>query len=265
MGARPSLEDRLPRQMSVSPNSASTYEYDIVDLTRMSLAKNYRRWLYESLEPYLGKSILEIGAGIGDLTELIARRRRVCATDISDGCLRRLAERFSGRPDVEVSRLDILDMDVEVWRRKNIDTAISMQLLEHMRDDRKAIANIFGILPDGGNIVAMVPALKPLYGTIDRALGHHRRYSREEISEKVAGAGFSVTDCFYLNMAGAIGWFINARIFHRTVQSSLQIGIFDKIVVPIMSRIEKRFKSVPFGQTLFCIGRKPPAGRSGAH
>lgn len=236
------------------------YEYDLKDLQRMAPAANYRHWLYRALEPHLGKMVLEIGAGIGDLTECIAGGREVFATDISNGCLELLAKRFSEWKNVTVARFDIMDADIEAWRSRHIDTAVSMQLFEHIQNDIRAFENILKILEEGGKIIAMVPALKPLYGTIDRALGHRRRYSRKEITDKIARAGFVVTDCFYLNMVGAIGWFINARILRRTAQSAAQIKVFDKVVVPIMSRLEGLLGAIPFGQTLYCIGEKP-AGR----
>ncbi len=257
MGPHSTMEAGFPGEMSTRQPSTREYEFDINDLDRMSSATNYRKWLYDVLEPYLGHNVLEIGAGVGDLTEHIAHGRKVFVTDLSEPCLQKLEERFSSWNNVEVSRFDLMNFDLESWQRKRIDTTVSMQLFEHLHSDTKAFKNIFEIMSEGGTIITMVPALKVLYGTIDRALGHYRRYSRKDICDKIEAAGFTVTDSFYFNLIGAIGWFINARILHITTQKSSQIKVFDKVVVPIMSRIEKRLKLLPFGQTVFCVARKP--------
>src|ERR1700677_1690693 len=70
-------------------------------------AGNYAQWIYDLLEPHLGPTVLEVGAGHGTFTELMADRRRVVATELSPRCIAALRERFESRPEVEVLDTDV--------------------------------------------------------------------------------------------------------------------------------------------------------------
>src|SRR3979490_3343041 len=90
----------------------------------------------------------------------------------------------------------------------------------------------------GGVIVLLVPAFAGLYGPIDRNLGHYRRYSRRSMKDLAALCGLRVKKAHYMNVAGFFGWWANARVFQRDAQSEAQIELFDRCVVPLMSRAE---------------------------
>jgi len=128
--------------------------------------------------------------------------------------------------------------------------------LEHIEDHRSALRGMASVLVPGGAIVLLVPAFQSLYGPIDRNLSHRRRYSRTSLAGLAQGAGLRVEKLHYVNAAGFFGWWINAHIFRRAAQSERQIRIFDRCIVPWMSRLEA---VVPpgFGQSLFAVLRKP--------
>src|SRR5207244_1355179 len=92
--------------------------------------------------------------------------------------------------------------------------------------------------PDG-KVILIVPAFESLYGPIDSNLGHFRRYSRKELSNRAASLGFDVAISHYMNFVGLFGWWFNAKILRKTEQSEQQIRFFDSWIVPIMSRAEK--------------------------
>jgi hypothetical protein len=130
--------------------------------------------------------------------------------------------------------------------------------LEHIADDRKALAAMAAMLPPDGVIVLLVPAFEALYGPLDYNLGHYRRYTRRVMVEMAESAGLTVKTARYVNAAGFFGWWANSKLFHRQAQSRHQIVFFDRFVIPAMSRIERRIPPL-FGQSLFAVLRKPGA------
>jgi hypothetical protein len=112
------------------------------------------------------------------------------------------------------------------------------------------------ILPAGSAMVLLLPAFPALHGSIDRNLGHFRRYSGASVKRLAAHTGLTVERVEYMNLMGFFGWWLNARIFRRQAQSAWQIALFDKSIAPAMSRIESRFPP-PFGQSLLAVLRKP--------
>ena len=107
-----------------------------------------------------------------------------------------------------------------------------------------------------GVIVLIVPAFPALYGPIDRNLGHFRRYTRRSINRLASATGLRIRKAHYMNAIGFFGWWANARVFQREAQSERQIAIFERYVVPVMSRIEELARP-PFGQSLFVVMEKP--------
>jgi hypothetical protein len=105
-------------------------------------------------------------------------------------------------------------------------------------------------------VVLLVPAFPALYGPIDSNLGHYRRYSRGSLNRLADSAGLRIRKAHYMNAAGFFGWWVNSHILRRTAQSERQIEIFDRYLVPLMSRLEGMVQP-PFGQSLFAVLGKP--------
>ncbi len=123
-------------------------------------------------------------------------------------------------------------------------------------DDRGALAAMRDLLAPGGRVVLVIPALRPLYGSIDEAIGHHRRYTRDEIVHKLADAGLTVEHLSFFNVLGVAGWFLNARILRRRTVPGVQARLNDRLV-PLL-RLERRLRP-PLGMSLLAVGRVDPA------
>jgi hypothetical protein len=111
------------------------------------------------------------------------------------------------------------------------------------------------ILEPRGVIVLFVPAFPSLYGPLDHNLGHFRRYRRGDIARLAAETGLHLNNAHYVNLVGFFGWWANAHVFHREAQSERQIEIFDRFVVPVLSRCEA-IAPPPFGQSLLAVLEK---------
>ena len=226
------------------------------DLEVMAQANNYRDWMYRRVEPFIGRRVLEVGSGIGNFTQLLLDRELVVPTDISQICLTRLSERLGPRLIVEPKLLDLGDPSDEDWAGYNFDTIICMNVLEHVEDDVRALRFMHSTLAPGGRAIILVPAFMFLHGTIDKAIGHFRRYTRPALLPRMREAGFEVERAFYMNVIGMAGWFWNNRIRKITEEDPSQIGLFDNYIAPWAERVERALPP-PFGLSLIAVGRKP--------
>lgn len=219
-------------------------------------AGNYRRWIYRTVNPFLGHRVLEMGCGVGNMTGLfLDDRRPVVATDMNAQYLEVVGRRFGNRPGLETRVLDFAKVDVDSVRGLNIDTVFCCNVLEHIDDDVGALRRVNDILVPNGRIVLLAPALAWLYAEHDRLAGHFRRYGRAELQDKFAKSGFQIAESFYFNFPGIVGWVLNYQILHRKLYGSGHLSIFEKMV-PAFSAVENVVRP-PVGLSLIFVGRKP--------
>lgn len=219
----------------------------------MSAAPRFNAWQYDVIAPYLGRRVLEVGSGIGNLSEhlVAAGPEHVVLTDMDPWYRSRLAERFPG-PGVRVDELCLPDPTAgQRFAADRLDTIVALNVVEHIPDDTGALGTMRDILTPQGRIVILVPALESLYGEMDRELGHCRRYTRRSLSALFARAGFRVDRLFWFNRAGVPGWWFNGRVRKVKRIPVDQLRTFDSMV-PLL-RLE-RFVPLPFGQSLIGIG-----------
>ncbi len=222
----------------------------------MSRAVNYFAWLHSLAEPHLGRRVLEVGCGLGNFTQRIAKRDLVLGIDTESACIDRHRARFAASPHVLTRQQDILAAGFEeLAAPHHPDSIVCLNVLEHISDDAEALRRMRAILPCGGRAVLVVPAFDALYGPIDRALAHYRRYSKPGFTALAQSAGFEVEALRYVNFCGFFGWWAN-RVLKRSEQSATQIAIFDALIAPVFSRLE-RLAEPPVGQSLFAVLRKP--------
>ncbi len=205
--------------------------------------------------------MLEVGAGIGNLTELLVAppargdvsRERVVATELSEQFLAGLRKRFRGHANVVVEQLDLGDVPVERVRAHGVDTVLCVNVLEHVRDDAAALARLAEALPAGGKLLLYVPALPWLYGSLDQGLQHHRRYSREELRMRLSASGWRIIHMSYMNLLGIPGWFLSSRMLRRKLLPVKQVHLYEKLTGIL--RVEDRFR-LPIGMSLVAVGER---------
>ncbi|MGQ9585005.1 MAG: class I SAM-dependent methyltransferase [Anaerolineae bacterium] len=231
-------------------------EAAVCELEAQANAVRYNRWRVQTVAPYLGEVLLEVGGGLGDITRHLLQLeqvRKVLTLEPDPSCLRVLRAQFRDCAAVEVWEGDICDSGVvEELAGRGIDTVVCLNVLEHIADDMLALRNAHRILErEGGNLVIFSPASPFLYGAHDRLVGHHRRYTLAGLQRKLEKAGYRVTDGFYFN---SVGWL--ARFLQRSAgvgETSLaSILLYDWLVVPPVSWLERRMRP-PIGQSLVMV------------
>lgn len=200
-------------------------------LESLSGAHRFNQWMADTVSPYLGDEVLELGAGIGNLARHLARgRRRYIATDIDLEHLARLNARMQHRPNVVTAVCDLSKpSDFQPWR-DTLDSVVCLNVLEHVEDDMAGLKNLYSCLRRGGRAIVLVPQGAGVYGTLDQVLGHYRRYSKVELEKKMSNAGFRVEAILEFNRMTYPGWYVNGRLLRRKHFSRFQLKFFDRMV-----------------------------------
>ena len=214
-------------------------------------APRYRQWEYDLVAPYLGRSVLEVGSGMGYFSEKLVEsgRERLVLSDTDEYCLERLRERYGDRPDVEVAEVS-LPGAVEIG--EPVESVVAMNVLEHIEDDAQALRDLAAAVTPRGRIVLWVPAYMQLYGDFDRKIGHFRRYTPRTISEVVDRAGLRVRTVRPVNFLGGIAWWIAVRRGGAGRPDPRLVWLYDRVVVPTSRTIERAVRP-PFGQSVLCV------------
>ena len=224
-------------------------------LSAVSRATGYNRWVLRQVGDYLGQRVLEAGCGIGNLSTLLLERQRLVLVDHEPIYVGVLQRRFGHRENVRIELADLTDpAKYARWKAEQIDTILCSNVLEHLDDDEAVLGRFRESLVPGGHCVIVVPAGRWLYCGMDRELGHRRRYTRQELLEKMAAAGFDVVFSRQFCRLGALSWAISGGLLRRRHLSPRQMVWFDRLLP--MVKLLDRVLPVP-GMSLVMVGRKP--------
>ena len=210
----------------------------------------------------MGDEVLEIGAGIGNITgRLIGKRALYVAAERDPLHLHALRNRFLRTPNVQVRRLDPERPEDMAGLARSFDTILCLNVLEYAEDPGRLLDSMRGALKSNGVAVILAPLGPALFGTLDRSMGHKRRYSAAGIRGLLESHGFTVENFYSFNKAGAPPWWAYSRVLGSKNISKPVLKIFDKTVW-LWSRLD-RFMPWP-GLSLIAIARRQPEGSAGA-
>lgn len=216
-------------------------------------ATNYASWIYDLAEQYVGPRTLELGAGHGTFTGRLAERStRLVAVEISEQFAEVLRKRYQDDQRVEVHQGDL----GAAAQHGPYDSAVLINVLEHIEDDHAALRQLFDLLEPDGHLILWVPAFQLLYSEFDRKVGHYRRYTMATLGEELERAGYDIETMRYVNSIGAVAWLLMARLLRRTPTVGAPVRIFDRYIVPRLQRFEDR-RQLPFGQSIFAVAQRP--------
>ncbi len=224
-------------------------------LNQLAELDRYNHWVYESVSIALGRRVLEVGSGTGNITRfLCADGREVMATDVVPSYRDELERLFGDRPNVRVGKFDLTAKAPEAFVADPFDTIVCLNVLEHIEDDLFALAQMRESLAPGGKLALLVPAHRLLYGEFDRAVGHFRRYERRELALKLEKTGFEVLEMRFFSFVAALPWLINGRLLKRDHIPAGQANLAN-LLVPLLKL--ERLIGPPCGLSLIAIAQKP--------
>lgn len=205
-------------------------------LARLNRAPRFTKWMADTIRPYVGDRVLEIGAGIGNLTTNLVPRTAYYASDINQHYLERLKTLQPTRPYLQVGHTDATAG--ASYPPELFDTVVCLNVVEHIEDDAGTLTNIRKTLQPKGRAIILVPNGPGLFGSLDRVLGHYRRYTREQLLGVCEKAGFSVEQILKFNRIGAPGWWLNGRILKKETFGLWQIKLLN-LLVPLIRPIDR--------------------------
>jgi glycosyltransferase involved in cell wall biosynthesis/phospholipid N-methyltransferase len=224
-------------------------------LDAFSVAPRFNSWMADTIRPHLNKRVLEIGAGMGNLTRTLARgRQHYIASDIDDEHLSRLQARLRHHPNVETRACNLSKTSDFEPLTGAVDTVICLNVLEHIEDDLAGLRNIYAALSPSGRAIVLVPCGQEIYGQLDVILGHYRRYSTSQLRSRFEQAGFVIERIIEFNRISRPSWYITGKLLRRSRISRRQLQMFDRLTW-LWRRIDRFLPWKP--TSLIVIATKP--------
>lgn len=200
-------------------------------LNNLTGTPQYLSWLAKKLRPHVGDTVLEVGAGIGNITgRLMSRRVLYVAAEKDPLHLHALRNRFLRTPNVVVQQLDPEKPAGLASMERSFDTVLCVNILEYVDDPAAVLESLRRALKPNGVIVVLVPQGAALFGTLDRRLGHRRRYAAAEARRAVEAQGLTVEKLYQFNKAGTLPWLAYSRVLTAGRINKPVLKIFDKTV-----------------------------------
>jgi SAM-dependent methyltransferase len=176
---------------------------------------------------------------------------RVTVSELDEDALESLRERFAADTRVHVEPIDL-----ERAPDKQHSAFVALNVLEHIEDDSGALRGAAALVRPGGRVVVFVPAFPFAAGRFDRAIGHHRRYTKATLTAAYEEAGLDVETMRYVNAPGLPAWFVSVRLLRGEPREGLLLQLWDRGVIPV-TRLVERHVQPPFGQSVLAVGRTP--------
>ena len=200
-------------------------------LNSLTGTPQYISWVTRILRPHLGDRVLEIGAGLGNLTgRLMARKLQYVAGEGDALYLHALRNRFLRTPNVTVCELHPEEPADYAPGAGQFDTALCVNVLESVKDPVGVLTSLRTCLALGGSVLVLVPQGKGLFGSLDQGMGQLRRFSREELGQMLGQTGFQIEQMYQLNKIGTLSWWLYGKVLGRKNISRPALKLFDKTV-----------------------------------
>ena len=232
------------------PNEAAATAHFEFDALRE--ASNYRRALVQEFSPFLQGRVIEIGSGIGQITEalrVLPEIKFLQSIEPDAGFCAQFKKNLPGQPLIEGTIEN-------VEQGMNWSAILSINVLEHIRDDEGELRRYHQLLQrEKGTINLFVPARQEIYAPIDKDFGHHRRYAKPELKRKLEEAGFEIVRLRYFNFVGYFAWWATFCVLKKRAFDVGSVRLYDKVIFPCVYGFERNILAPPFGQSLLAVAR----------
>ena len=233
--------------MNISRNSIRAEDFEFKSL---SAANNYRAAILSNFRATLRGNVIEVGAGIGQITDQLLRSpeiHKLTSIEPDAAFCAQIRGRF---PDIDLVHGTISDLQT----KRDWNSILSINVLEHIETDERELETYHRLLkPANGALCLFVPARPEIYAPIDKDFGHYRRYTRPELRQKLEHAGFKIQKLRYFNVVGYFGWWATFCLLKKRSFDIHAVGLFDRLIFPVVYWTESHVCAPPFGQSLIAI------------
>lgn len=238
--------------MSTATQPETTSASNSFEFEALTEAKRYREYLIGEFTQHLKGDVIEVGTGIGQVTEILVRMKSIARLVAVEPDLEFCAqhrEKFPGHMLIE-GTVDGIEKGTAC------DAVLSINVLEHIREDESELAKYAALLRERrGALCLFVPARPEIYAPIDKDFGHFRRYTKPELAGKLETAGYEIERLDYYNLPGYFAWWFNFQLLKRRDFQRGKVRFYDRVVLPLVHFAETRIARPPFGQSLLAVAR----------
>lgn len=242
---------------SSDKKKAAAFDYEGGDLEAMAQAEKYYKWLASTIKPYVGKNVVEAGAGIGSFSKLL-KAMRPDSLHILEPAKRmyiQLKKNITSNKKTKVTAYNDYLKGVQPKIKGKVDTFVYINVFEHIEDDVAELKRINDTLSDGGHAIIFVPALMKLYSEFDKSIGHYRRYDKKMLTALADKAGMEVVKVRYMDMPGMFPWWLSFVLLKRRGLMPTMVKIYDTYAVPVIRTIENVLEA-PIGKNVLLVAKK---------
>lgn len=236
-------------------------EIDIEGMDTLSVlanANSLNQWFYDTIRPYCFGNILEVGSGIGNISQFfIENNLSITLSDIRTNYLEALKKRFPSFNTNKIILFDLVDPDFDSKYShlfESFDSIFALNVVEHIEQDALAISNCRKLLKKGGNLIILLPAYQSLYNRFDKELEHYKRYDRSSLNELFIKSDYKILKSHYFNFAGIPGWFVSGSLLKNKIIPEGQMKFYN-MLVPLFRIIDKLVLN-RVGLSVITIGQK---------
>ncbi len=204
-------------------------------LEAIAAAPRFNEWMYKVTSRNLKGRILEIGSGIGNISEQFLRDgRSLMLSDIRENYCAQLEQAFGHEPTcLGVRQIDLVHPQFSTEYTDllgSFDGIFALNVVEHIENDGLAIRNARLLLRDGGRLVILVPAYQALYNGFDRALEHYRRYTEGGLRKVFSTEKLTIMHSQYFNLAAIAGWWFSGNVLKKETIPTGQMRLYNALV-----------------------------------
>jgi SAM-dependent methyltransferase len=232
----------------------STGFYPGEELLALQQAPHYYAAILHHFRLYLGKRVIEVGAGIGTFSKVLLtcpQISKLTVVEPAENLFPVLQANFSGDNRVSLVHGHLDDRAASAAS----DSVVLINVLEHSQQDEALLRTIHRVLKPGGTLLLFVPALPSLYGSLDEAFGHVRRYTKPGLNGLLQKVGFQTIRLRYFNLVGTVSWFFAGKVFKRRSLQATHVRLYDRFVMSWVAKLERTW-SPPLGQSLLVVAKK---------
>lgn len=226
----------------------------LITLNVIEKADYFNEWMYNTISPNCNGKILEIGSGIGNISQFFIKENKdIILSDLRDNYCEILKEKYTN----QVLKIDLVhpNFDIEYSELlESFDSVFALNVVEHIENDITAIANCKKLLKIGGTLTILVPAYQWLYCDFDVELEHFRRYTKTNLNAIINKNQMQIKNTFYFNVIGILGWFWTGKILKKKTIPEGQMGLFN-LLVPIF-KLADFFTLRKIGLSVICVSVK---------
>lgn len=222
-------------EQKINDESLISDETGFETLDNIALANRLNHWMFNVISADLKGEILEIGSGIGNISEFVIHKNyRIALSDLRIEYCNFLQKKYSKKENVTgVYQLDITDPEFDKKYADlfgKFDTVFALNIVEHTDDDGNTIKNCLKLLNNKGTLIILVPAFMGLFNTFDEGLGHYRRYTKKKLNQLFIQNDIQIVKSRYFNFAGILGWWISGSVLKNKTIPKKHLKIYNSLV-----------------------------------